>query len=90
MSLTRAGPGGVKPPPTLRFFADSEKTAARSAAIFGTPYPTSFPHILQKFQTQVMSGQVTRPGQVTSPLKNCHAVLLLHQLTDRYETFRNG
>ena len=31
--LTRARPGGGYPPP-LRFFADSEKTAARSAAKF--------------------------------------------------------
>ena len=33
---TRTGGGGKKCPP-LRFFANSEKTAARSAAIFSVP-----------------------------------------------------
>ena len=32
--LTRARPGGAVIRPPLRFFADSEKTAARSAAKF--------------------------------------------------------
>ena len=41
--LTRAGPGVNTP---LRFFADSRKTAARSAAVFGTAVHTSFPHTL--------------------------------------------
>ena len=39
--LTRAGPGVAFEHP-LRFFADISKTAARSAAVFGTPIHTSF------------------------------------------------
>ena len=37
--------GGVWTPP-IRFFADSAKTASRSAAVFGTPFHTSFSHIV--------------------------------------------
>ena len=40
---------GVFTPPPPQVFADILKTAARSAAIFGTPYATSFPHRLSKF-----------------------------------------
>ena len=36
------------------------KIAARSAAILTTPYSTSFSHRLEKFQIQVVKGQVTR------------------------------
>ena len=43
--LTFALLGGVLRTP-LRFFPDCPKTAARSAAVFGTPYHTSFPHML--------------------------------------------
>ena len=43
--LTFALLGGVVETP-LRFFPDCPKTAARSAAVFGTPYYTSFPHML--------------------------------------------
>ena len=53
----------------VSFFADILKTTARSAAVFGTPVHASFPHILQKFQTQATQGQVTRSRQVTSPRK---------------------
>ena len=41
----RAG-GVFEHPPPLRFFADISKTAARSAAVFGTPVRASFPHML--------------------------------------------
>ena len=44
--LTRALWGGAVPP--LRLFADSGKTAARSAAKFGVPVPTSILHIVCK------------------------------------------
>ena len=45
--LTRAPTGGGYPPPR-RFFVDSGKTAARSAAKFGMPIPSSFLHIMCK------------------------------------------
>ena len=48
-----AGGGRLNAPP-FRFFRDSEKTAARSAAKFGTPYLASVPHILCKNQPQVI------------------------------------
>ena len=56
-TLTRAGPRGVFGTP-FQFFADSAKTAARSAAVFGVPFNTSFSHIVYKFQPQVVQGQV--------------------------------
>ena len=59
------GGAGIRPP--LRFFADSSKTAARSAAKFGIPIPTSIPHIVCKFWPHTTKGQVTRSGQVTLP-----------------------
>ena len=40
---------------------------------------TSFPHMLQKFQTQVTQGQVTSSRQVTSPQKSLNA---RHSYTD--------
>ena len=48
LTLTRAAPGGgrLDAPPPLRFFANSSKMAARSAAIFGIPVRTFFPHIV--------------------------------------------
>ena len=66
--LTLALPGGghLSTPPWW-FFRDSEKTAARSAAKFGIPIPTSIPHIVCKFWTHITKGQVTRSGQVTIP-----------------------
>ena len=51
--LTLALLGGAFRRPPLRFFRDSEKTAARSAAKFGTPYLASVPHIVCKNQPQV-------------------------------------
>ena len=41
--------GGGYPPPPLRFFPDSVKTAARSAAKFGMTIPTFIAHITLKF-----------------------------------------
>ena len=63
-NLTRAleGGGGKKCPP-LRFFANSGKTAARSAAIFSVPAHNWILHLVWKFQPQVTKGQVTRSGQ---------------------------
>ena len=49
LPLTRALLGGgafERPPPPLRFFEDSEKTAARSAAGFSPTLPPSFPQLL--------------------------------------------
>ena len=51
------GGGLVHPPPPLRFFADSEKTAARNAAGFWLPYGANLPQFLPKKLTG--SGQVT-------------------------------
>ena len=43
--LTRARPGGTYVPPH-RFFADSRKMAARSAAKFGIAVHSSFAHLV--------------------------------------------
>ena len=83
----RPAGGGVFEHPAMRFFVNSLKTAARSSAVFGTPYHTSFPHMLCKCQTQVTQGQVTRSRQVTSPHKTFECSSTLHQLNDCLETF---
>ena len=62
--------GVFEHPPPLRFFADSKKTAARSAAGFPPTLSPSFWQLLSKFRSWVMQGQVTRSGQVTIPYKN--------------------
>ena len=64
----RAGGWGRLDAP-LQVFRISDKKTARGAAIFGIPFYTSFLHPSWKFQLQVISGQVTRPGQVTQPPK---------------------
>ena len=60
--------GGVfeHPPPPLRFFADSKKTAARSAAGFS---PTLSPHLFGNFCESFDPGscKVRSPGQVKWP-----------------------
>ena len=43
-----------------RFFADSGKTAARSAAKFDMTIPSSFLHVMCKFLLPNLKGQVTR------------------------------
>ena len=48
LNLTRAPTGGGGYPPPRRFFVDSGKTAARSAAKFGMTIPSSFLHIMCK------------------------------------------
>ena len=52
----------------LRFFHDSEKTAARSAAKFGTPYLASVPHIVCKKSTpgHLRSGHQVKSKRPTS------------------------
>ena len=60
---TRTGGGGGQKCPPLRFFADSGKTAARSADIFSVPAENWITHLVSKFQPQVTKGQVTRSGQ---------------------------
>ena len=82
-----AGGGGVWTPP-LRFFEDSEKTAARSAAGFSPPpYPPSFPQLLWKFQPKAVWGQVTRSGQVTQLQNNFPIAPRLQCFRESYETF---
>ena len=49
--LARAPLGGGCLNTPHKVFVNRLKTAARSAAVFGTPYHTSFPHMLCKFQT---------------------------------------
>ena len=49
----------------LRFFPDCQKTAALRAAVFGTPYHTSFPHMLWNFRPR--SRKVESPGHVKWP-----------------------
>ena len=44
LALALAGGGAMRPPP-LRFFEASVKTAARSAAKFGTAYGATFLHM---------------------------------------------
>ena len=61
ITLARTGGGLVQPPP-LRFFADSEKTAARSAAGFLGPYGANLAQLLVKKIDQVRSGH----GAMTS------------------------
>ena len=58
LTLARTG-GGCTP---LRFFADSEKTAARSATGFWVPYQKNLAQLLLKKIDQVRSGH----GAMTS------------------------
>ena len=55
---------------TTWLFANSRKTAARSAAVSGMPFHVSISHPYIKFQPTIVSGQATRPGQVTLPKKS--------------------
>ena len=48
----------------LQVFRNSDKTAARSAAIFSIPFYTSFLHPSWKFELQVISGEVTQPPKL--------------------------
>ena len=64
INLRPDGGGLLRAP--LRFFPDCQKTAARSAAVFDTPYHTFFSQRLWKFKTQVTQGPVTRSRQMTS------------------------
>ena len=45
------------------------KNGGAESRLFGTPVHTLVPQMLQRFQTQVAQGQVTRPRQMTSPKK---------------------
>ena len=63
------GGGGVwTPPPPLRFFEDSEKTAARSAAGFSPTLPPIFSATFVKISTQchVRSGHQVRSSDPTT------------------------
>ena len=52
LTLAPAGGGWFQPPPPLRFFADSEKTAARSAAKFAIAVQPTIWHISKKTTTR--------------------------------------
>ena len=68
--LTRAllGGGAFERPPPLRFFQDSEKTAARSAAGFSPTLPPIFSATFVKISTQchVRSGHQVRSSDPTT------------------------
>ena len=81
------GGGGAFERPPLRFFEDSEKTAARSAAGFSPTLPPSFPQLLWKFGPNAMWGQVTRSGQVTQLQNNFPIAPRLQCFKESYETF---
>ena len=57
------GRGGGVLRTAIRFFEDSEKTAAPSSAVLYMPYQTSFLHILFFF-LRVILDQVTRSRQM--------------------------
>ena len=65
-----AGGGGAfeRPPPPLRFFEDSEKTAARSAAGFSPTLPPIFSATFVKISTQchMRSGHQVRSSDPTT------------------------
>ena len=56
----RTGGGGVDFNPPVRFFADSEKTAARSAAKFAIAVQPTIWHISKKRRPTDPKGHVTR------------------------------
>ena len=85
--LTRALLGGGRLNAPLRFFEDSEKTAARSAAGFSPTLPPSFPQLLWKFRPKAMWGQVTRSGQVTQLQNNFPIAPRLQCFRESYKTF---
>ena len=68
--------GGFEPPPPLRFFPDSEKTAARSAAGFSPSLPgNNCAHFVKRKFRKFL--RVRSPGQVKWPnlqkcLWSCH------------------
>ena len=68
-------------------FPDCQKTTALRAAVFGTPYHASFPHMLWKIHTQVTQGHVTRSRQVTSPYKSLNVRQSYTRPNDCLETF---
>ena len=63
-----AGGGGVWAPPPLRFFEDSEKTAARSAAGFSPTLPPIFSATFVKISTKchMRSGHQVRSTDPTT------------------------
>ena len=63
VALTCVRPGGGYHPPPLRFFADSEKTAARSAANFAIAVQPTIWHISKK-NDDPMTPKVTPPGHI--------------------------
>ena len=62
LTLARTGGGVGATPPPLRFFADSEKTAAHAPPGCGVPYGANLAQLLVKKIDQVRSGH----GAMTS------------------------
>ena len=64
----RPAGGAFERPPPLRFFEDSEKTAARSAAGFSPTLPPIFSATFSKISTQghVRSGHQVRSSDPTT------------------------
>ena len=65
----------------LRFFEESENTAARNTTVFHTVLAIIATHVLS-FCPQVISGQVTRSGQVTLPPKSFFYATVAQFLSD--------
>ena len=88
--LTRAllGGGRLNAPP-LRFFEDSEKTAARSAAGFSPTLPPIFSATFVKISTQchVRSGHQVRSSDPTTKYLSNRATATMFQ--GKLRTFRN-
>ena len=82
-----AGGGAFERPPPLRFFEDSKKTAARSAAGFSPTLSPIFSATFVKISTHAMWGQVTRSGQVTQLQNNFPIAPRLQCFRESYETF---
>ena len=77
--------GAFKRPPP--FFPDCQKTAARSATVFGTAYHYFFPHMLWKFHKVRSPGHVKWPHLIKSYI-GCQSytdwtIALKHSAIDR-------
>ena len=79
--------GGGRLNAPLRFFEDSENTAARSAAGFSPTLPPIFSTTFGKFRPKAMWGQVTRSGQETQLQNNFPIAPQPQWFRESYETF---
>ena len=83
--LTRARPGGGYQPPPLRFFADSEKTAARSAAKFAIAVQPTIWHISKKRWPDDTKGHDSR-SDLKVRFSKFDIVPKAHQWSELFET----